>query len=86
MFTLNSSGLTAAYAVLVLSDGAQTVEQVYTTQTGAVAAAPVNLGYLPTKSTCHSTARAFRVSIKSTCLFPMPLPEMFSVSIVLTAN
>jgi uncharacterized protein (TIGR03437 family) len=44
MFTLNGSGLAAAYAVLVSSDGTQTVEQVYSAQTGAVAAAPVNLG------------------------------------------
>jgi hypothetical protein len=35
MFTLNSSGLAAAYAVFVSSDGAQTVEQVYSAQTGA---------------------------------------------------
>jgi uncharacterized protein (TIGR03437 family) len=44
MFTLNGSGLAAAYAVLVSSDGTQTVEQVYSAQTGAVAAVPVNLG------------------------------------------
>jgi hypothetical protein len=44
MFTLNGSGLAAAYAVLVSSDGTQTVEQVYSAQTGAVAAPPVNLG------------------------------------------
>jgi uncharacterized protein (TIGR03437 family) len=44
MFTLNGSGLAAAYAVLVSSDGTQTIEQVYAAQTGAVAAAPVNLG------------------------------------------
>jgi len=44
IFTLNSAGLAAAYAVRVSSDGTQTLEPAYTTQNGALVASPIDLG------------------------------------------
>lgn len=44
LFSLNSSGLAAAYAVRVSADGTQTVELPYTVQNGGFAAAPLDLG------------------------------------------
>ncbi len=44
IFTLNNTGLAAAYAVRVSSDGTQTFEPVYTTQNGALVANPIDLG------------------------------------------
>jgi uncharacterized protein (TIGR03437 family) len=45
LFTINSSGLAAAYAIRVASNGSQTPEQVYSINSdGAVVAAPVSLG------------------------------------------
>jgi uncharacterized protein (TIGR03437 family) len=69
LFSLNSTGIAAAYAVLVSSNGTQTVEQVYSAQTGAVAAAPINLGatadqvYLALYGTCIRNAASGSVTV-----------------------
>jgi uncharacterized protein (TIGR03437 family) len=69
LFTLNNSGLAAAYAVLV-SGGAQTVEQIYAqNNAGLITPAPINLGsagdeaYLTLYGTGFNSATASNVTV-----------------------
>ena len=43
LFTLNSAGLAAAYAIRVTTGNVQTVEQIFTAQNGAYVAVPINV-------------------------------------------
>lgn len=64
LFTLNATGLVAAYALQVLN-GNQTYENVYQLgPSNAVAPLPINLGLAGTRYTCFFTARVCAVRAK----------------------
>jgi uncharacterized protein (TIGR03437 family) len=69
LFTINSGGLAAAYAMRVAADGTQTAQQIYTQDnTGLISANPINLGsatdkvYLILYGTGFDTAGTSNVS------------------------
>ena len=70
LFTLNNSGLAAAYALRVSADGSQTVQQIFSQdRTGLISAAPINMGsstdkiYLILYGTGFDTAGTSNVTV-----------------------